>query len=221
MQDDALPVTELILIRHGETDWNVSQRIQGHIDIPLNVQGEIQAELTGRRLGREHQKAPFAALVSSDLGRTVQTAEAIRRHTGLRIHEDRRLRERCYGVLEGLETHELDQKHPEVHRAWRSRDPSYVIPQGESLGGFFERCLDVMLDIVRQWNGLRIIVVTHGGVLDMAYRMATELPLEQPRHFKLLNASLNTIRFTGLRFELVDWADDTHLQPADDDVTVA
>jgi probable phosphoglycerate mutase len=215
-------VTEIILIRHGETDWNAEQRVQGHIDVPLNVTGEIQAELTGRRLRAEHAKTPFGALLASDLSRAVQTAEAVRRHTGLPIREDARLRERCYGILEGTYTKDMAKKFPEINRAWRSRDPEFVIPQGESLVGFFERALDVLLDIVRDWHGQRVVVVTHGGFVDIAYRIATETPLDQPRSFKLLNASLNTIRFGGERFELSEqWADDSHLQRTQDDVTVA
>src|SRR3954468_3280055 len=90
--------TKIVLVRHGETKWNVEQRIQGQGDSPLTETGIEQARLIGRRLGREH----FDRLVSSDLGRAMQTAAEIGQLTGHAVDADPRLRERHFGAGEGL-----------------------------------------------------------------------------------------------------------------------
>ena len=97
----------ICLVRHGETAWNAERRLQGHIDIPLNPRGLSQAEATARSLARAGER--FAALYSSDLQRARQTAEAVARAHGLAATHDARLRERHYGVLQGLTFDEAER----------------------------------------------------------------------------------------------------------------
>jgi probable phosphoglycerate mutase len=202
-------MTDLALTRHGETDWNQVKRIQGSTDIALNAHGLEQARKLAQRLAAE----TVDVLVSSDLLRARQTAAAIADKTGRHIDLDPRLRERNYGVLEGLTAEEIRVRHPIAFEHWRARTPDFVFPNGESLRQFYERVQTALTDIARRYAGRRVVIVTHGGVLDCAYRLATGTPLDAPRIEALLNASLSRLRFdekTG-SFAVVAWGDVSHL----------
>jgi probable phosphoglycerate mutase len=200
-------VTELILIRHGETDWNAEQRIQGHLDIPLNSAGLAQAEAIGERF----RDIDIDALVSSDLRRAVQTVAPISQSRELPVLRDARLRERNLGVLQGKTREEAQQFAPEAFEAFRSRAEDAVLPEGESLTEFAGRVIGVLMALTQTHQGKRVVAVTHGGVLDVAYRHATGMPLAGPRNFPIHNASVNTFRADGPEFELVSWSDVSHL----------
>ena len=205
-------MTVFVLVRHGETEWNRQRRVQGHIDIPLNGAGQEQARRLGIRVGAEHAREPIAALLTSDLARAEQTAAAISSATGVASQRDARFRERSFGVLEGLELHEMESRHPEVFRRWRAREPDYVLPAGESLRQFIDRVEAGLRDWALRVPRGRLMVATHGGVLDVVYRLATGLSWQAHREHQLLNASLNTVALDGGTFRLVDWGDDAHLQ---------
>jgi len=207
--------TELVLIRHGVTAWNRERRFQGLIDIPLDDEGRSQAVRTGRRLAGMRA----GALYSSDLARARQTAEPIAAACGLVLRVDARLRERHYGGFEGCTHDDIQRNRPDAWRRWRAREPDFELPGGgETLRGFHARVRAAMLEIAGRHPGQTVIAVTHGGVLDCAYRIATGMPLEAPRTHDLLNASLNRIAWDGRAFELVAWGDVAHLDDALDDV---
>lgn len=209
------PHTELVLIRHGVTAWNRERRFQGQIDIPLDDEGRSQAARTGRRLANW----PLGMLYASDLARARQTAEPIAEVHGIEARVDVRLRERHYGEFEGRTHDELQRDEPHAWRRWRSREPDFALPGGgESLRAFHARVAAVLGELVRRHPGETVVVVTHGGVLDVAYRLATGLPLEAPRTHDLLNASLNRVAWDGGGFRLIAWADVAHLEDALDDV---
>lgn len=211
--------TTIVLVRHGVTDWNRARRFQGQIDIPLNEEGRRQAELTGQRFGSDPQRLRIAAVHTSDLSRAAQTAEPIARALGLPLRNDPALRERHYGAFEGRTHDELARDQAEAWRRWRARDPDFVLPGGgESLRAFHERVEQALLGLARNNPGATVVAVSHGGVLDCAFRIAAGLPLDSPRSHDLLNASLNRIAFDGERFRLIDWADISHLAEALDDL---
>lgn len=207
--------TELVLVRHGETAWNRARRIQGHIDIELNDVGHRQARRAGRRLATE----PIAAIISSDLLRARQTADAIAQACRLPIEIDARLRERAFGAFEGRGHAELQRDCAADYARWRSREPDFALPGGgESLAGFQQRVEQVLHEITERHAGARVVVVTHGGVLDAAYRIGSGLAITAPRTVDLLNASLNRLRRVQGRFELAGWADVAHLAETLDDI---
>ncbi len=214
LTDNASPVTTVLLIRHGETAWNAERRLQGHLDIALNPEGERQAALLGAALALE----PIDHIVSSDLQRARQTAEAIAATRGARVGTDPALRERCYGGFEGLLYSEIAARFPRDFAAWQARDVDAVLPpgknRGESFRAFFERTTGAIAAHAAAHPGKTIAVVAHGGVLECAYRAALGLSLETPRDFKVLNASVNrfVVEEGGLR--LVSWGEVSHLQPA-------
>ena len=113
-------MTELILVRHGETLWNRERRMQGQTDTPLSAIGRAQAQAVGQRLARH----PFVALYSSDLTRAWDTAAAIARASGREVRREPALRERTFGVFEGLTYEEMAQRYPDEHARFSTRDPA-------------------------------------------------------------------------------------------------
>jgi probable phosphoglycerate mutase len=206
--------TNILLIRHGETAWNAERRLQGHLDIPLNDEGERQARLLAETLALE----PIDLLVSSDLGRARQTAQTVAALRGMPLQIESGLRERCYGGFEGLLYTEIEQRFPSEFAAWQARDIDAILPdgknRGESFRQFYARATEAILDLARKNLGRTLALVAHGGVLECAYRMAGNLPLETPRDFKVYNASINRFRVDDGKLVLVSWGEVSHLRPA-------
>lgn len=200
-------MTQLILIRHGETTWNRERRMQGHTDTSLSDTGRAQAAAVGRRLANQQ----FAALYSSDLMRAYDTASAIAPHIGLPIVRDAALRERTFGIFEGLTSEEIAQRHPEENARFQTRDPDYAMPGGESSRQFYQRSLSCLEGIAAKHAGETVVVVTHGLVLDTLYRAAHKLALEIKREAPLLNASLNTFHRAEAVWSMLVWGDVEHL----------
>jgi probable phosphoglycerate mutase len=203
-----LAYTHLIVIRHGETAWNRERRLQGQIDIPLNETGRAQARALAEALAGE----PIDAVYTSDLGRAMETAAPLAETLGLQVRRERRLRERCYGDLEGMTYAEVAEKRPEDFARWQARVPDYAPPTGESLREFHDRAVEVALSLSRRHPGERIALVAHGGVLDCLYREAMGMTLEAPREHELLNASVNRLRCDSANLTLLQWADVSHLE---------
>ena len=200
-------VTEIVLIRHGETSWNTEGRIQGQLDIPLNESGLAQAVAVGRRLGKER----LDAIYSSDLERAMQTAGAVERTGGREIRREPRLRERHFGALQGLTGEEAQDRQPGAWQAYKVRGADHDLGGGESLAAFSRRVIGFVGEVLRTHAGGRILLVSHGGVLDMAYRHATGMPLDAPRSFPIYNASVNILIHDRGRWEIAAWGDVSHL----------
>ena len=219
-------MTELILVRHGETAWNTERRLQGHIDTPLNHEGKRQAQALAAMLASLAGgigAAPFARLFSSDLDRTFQTARPIGDLLDLEIIRDPRLRERCFGAFEGLSHDEVKERYPQAWVQWQAREVDARYPAGErqaeTLTEFTGRVRDALVDIASTHPGQRIIVVTHGGFLDSAYRLATGMSLSQARNFDVRNASINRFEWneaSGL--QLLEWGVVAHLATSMDEI---
>jgi probable phosphoglycerate mutase len=203
-------VTRIIAIRHGETDWNVATRIQGQLDIALNEAGRRQV----RRLAAALAGEGLDAVYSSDLARARETARAVAGKAGLEVRTDSGLRERGFGVFEGLTFAEIEQRYPDDARRWRQRDASFGPGGGETLAGFFERVVESVAALAARHRGQHIAVVAHGGVLDALYRAATRVALDAPRTWQLGNASINRLLASDAGLTLVGWADSLHLEDA-------
>jgi probable phosphoglycerate mutase len=201
-------VTHILAIRHGETDWNLQQRLQGHTDIPLNPKGHEQA----RRLAEALRDETLHAIYSSDLNRAVATADALARQRGLQIRQDPAFRERGFGSFEGLTYAEVDERWPEQAERWRRRDLTFAPPGGETLPAFHERCVQALLALVGAHAGQTIAVVAHGGVLDAWYRAASRAGLQAPRTWAMPNAAINRLMVADEGLMLVGWNDSLHLE---------
>lgn len=208
--------THLLVIRHGETAWNAEHRIQGHLDIPLSAAGVHQAARLAERLARE----PVDAVYSSELARAWLTALPFAQRLGLEVRPEPRLRERCFGIFEGLTLDEIATRHPEEFRQWRGRDPGWAMEGGETGQQLIDRVLEALHDIAGRHRGQTVAIVTHGGVLDVAYRAARALDWDAPREHQMLNASINRLRvtFSPPALAMLDWADVAHLGDTRDEI---
>ena len=205
-----MDATRIIAIRHGETAWNVDSRLQGHLDIPLNDVGLWQARQAALALADE----PIDAIYSSDLPRAWVTARAIAETTHAPLAAHQGLRERSFGVLQGHTFEELEAKEPEQAYRWRKRDPAFAPEGGESLIALRERITTTTYALAAQHMGGQIVLVAHGGVLDVLYRAATRQDIQAPRTWQLGNAAINRLLWTPDGLSLVGWADTQHLDNA-------
>ncbi|QHE84201.1 histidine phosphatase family protein [Hydrogenophaga sp. BPS33] len=203
-----MQVTRILAVRHGETAWNVDGRIQGHTDIALNEKGRWQAEQLALALRDE----PIAAVYASDLGRAFDTAQAVGRLKGLEVAPHKGLRERHFGRFEGLSWAELERRWPAEALAWRKRMPDFAPAGGESLEQLQRRIIPTVLDLASRHPGEQVLLVAHGGVMDILYRAATRLELTAPRSWELPNAAINRLLWSPEGLTLVGWADTLHLQ---------
>jgi len=203
--------TRILAIRHGETDWNVDGRIQGQLDIPLNATGQWQVH----RLALAVADEGIDAVYSSDLLRAFETAQSVARGCGQPIVTDVGLRERGFGIFEGLSYAEINQRWPEQAERWRKRDPDFGAEGGETLRDFSTRSLATVERLAALHPGQTIAVVSHGGVMDCLYRAAARVALDAPRSWQLGNAAINRLLYTPQGFTLIGWSDVHHL---DDDV---
>lgn len=206
-----MQVTRILAVRHGETAWNRDTRIQGHTDIALNPHGQWQASRLAEALADE----PIAAVYASDLQRAQETARAVARVHNKPVSTHSGLRERGFGRFEGHTWAELEARWPEESTAWRKRVPEFSPPGGESLLQLRERVVNTVTELAARHPGEQVLMVAHGGVLDILYRAATRLELQAPRSWELPNTAINRLLWSPEGLSLVGWADTTHLQSAD------
>jgi probable phosphoglycerate mutase len=202
--------TRILAIRHGETAWNVDTRLQGHLDIPLNETGLSQAQHLARALA---ESEAMDAVYASDLSRALTTAQAIAQAVGQTVTTHMGLRERHFGAFQGRTYHEIETELPDHAWHWRKRTPDWTPPGGgESLVALRERVVATVSDIAAHHTGQNIVLVAHGGVLDILYRAATHLTLQAPRTWQLTNTAVNRLLWTPEGLTLVGWGDTRHLE---------
>jgi probable phosphoglycerate mutase len=207
------------IVRHGETPWNAERRLQGHQDIPLNELGLAQAEAAACYLACRHQQTPFSAIVSSDLQRAWQTAAVIGQALALPVDAAPSLRERHYGDFEGKTPAEARQFDEVAYDALVTRGALMAAPgRAEPLDGMVARIEACLRTLVAQYVDQSMVLVTHGGVLDVLYRRAMGRALTGPRDAPIPNAGLNwldlTLRGDQLCWTMVAWGETSHLNDA-------
>jgi broad specificity phosphatase PhoE len=199
---------KLYLIRHGETDWNADGRIQGHTDVELNERGLEQARRLAARIPEE---GAFEAIYASPLRRAYRTAELVGEALKLPVTADARLLERSLGQLEGLTMSDIQEKFPEVYRAWHQGGTRPHIPDEESRELFAQRTREFIRDVRAKHGDGRVLAITHGGTITMLLMMGLNLEAEHPLPFHIDNASLNILQWgeRGVRLRLLN--DTCHL----------
>lgn len=210
-------VTSLLAVRHGETAWNRETRIQGQLDIPLSPLGAAQAS----RLAQALDGQGVDVIYASDLARARQTAEAVAQQLGLEVQLEPRLRERGFGLFEGLTWAEIETRWPAESERWRRRDPQFAAQGGESLQDFYARAVAAVEVLASRHPGQTVLIVAHGGVLDCLYRAAARQSLQAARTWTLGNASINRLLYSQSGLTLVGWNDDNHLAGLSLDDTAA
>ena len=200
----------MILVRHGQSTWNREHRIQGQLDPPLSGEGRRQAELLGRRLAGRR----FTGFFASDLKRAFETAEAIGSAIGLDPEPRPALREIYLGEWEGLRTEEIAQRFPEAWARWNEEPDWDVVPGGEGADRFETRVVAALDAILEGHAHGDLLVVTHGGVIQVALHRAVGRPSHGLFPFKIQNASISVIEHPDGRMVIAGSNDIAHLEPA-------
>lgn len=169
-------VRRLILLRHGQTEHNAENRMQGQIDTHLSEHGLAQARIAAVVMA---ERRPLA-IVSSDLTRAHDTALALSEATGLPVHTDARLRETNLGQWQGLTHHDVDEQFPGARATWRA-DATWAPPGGESRVDVAQRTAPVVRELVDElgdaWDERPVIVVAHGGAIAALTASLLDLPV--------------------------------------------
>jgi probable phosphoglycerate mutase len=153
---------QVLLIRHGQTDWNASHRWQGHEPTHLNKQGHAEA----RRLADHLKDFPIDAVYSSDLPRAYETAKPLVVQHSLTLVKDERLREIDVGIFQGLTSDVMKIRYPTEYDRWQGSDDDYAPPNGESRNQLKARAAAAFDDITAKSFG-SIAIVTHGGTIRL------------------------------------------------------
>ena len=175
------------IVRHGETEWNILGRIQGHSDVPLSQNGRDQAHTVARRLAQ----APVDVAYCSDLSRASETARIILGDRNIPLHAIPELRERYYGVFEGLTLEERRGQYPEMFTASLVKDLDFAPKGGESARATCARMTNFIAGLRARHPEETVLIVGHGGSLKAAIIALMELPLEANWRFAMSNCSLS------------------------------
>jgi broad specificity phosphatase PhoE len=203
-------MTQLLLIRHGQSTWNAAGRIQGWANPPLDDTGREQAQKLARRLAAEGHT--IAAIYSSPLLRAKQTAEEIGLAFTLPVQTDDRLKEYNVGQLTGLTDPEVEQRFPEWIATFHRPGNKWVSPPGgENRDVFASRAVAVMSDIIASHPDHTVMVISHGGTLGVYLAHLLEMPIHRRLPFQFDNASLSIVKVTSQRIRLVKFNDTSHL----------
>ncbi len=202
----------LLLIRHGETDWNSQGRMQGRIDLPLNPRGIEQAQRLADRLANEEQ---IDFIYTSPLSRARATADILAKPCGLNPIPDLRLVERSIGKLEGMTLADFKQAYPELYQLWHESKDHFRLPEGETRQECHDRTQSFLEFLRRRHDGARIALVTHGGTLSLMLAACIGMDLTKRFPFRFDNASLSKVDLNSIvpRIDLLN--DTCHLNHMD------
>jgi len=153
--------TKLILIRHGQTDWNIKKKYCGSVDIGLNETGRKQI----RRLRDRLKSQKIDKVYASDKKRAIQTAEIIFKGREIELISD--LREMHFGVFEGLTYKQVMKKYASLYKKWLDDPFSITMPKGESLFSFKKRVIKAIRSIISKNRNKAVAVICHGGPISM------------------------------------------------------
>ena len=191
-------ITEFIVVRHGETDYNNSLRFQGQIDIPLNQKGIEQAEKVAGFL----KDIPLQAIYSSSLKRARTTAEIIGRVKGIEPQTTDALREMSFGIWENMNSSDIQKKYAKEWKDFFASPASTKIPQGESMSDVQKRAYPVVQQILDQYPEGDVAFVAHGGIIRVLICTMLGLDLNRAWHLHVGNASVTCFYYWGRSYTL-------------------
>ena len=185
-------MTDLLIWRHGQTEWNASRRVQGQLDSALDETGLAQARLYSSAIAARNP----TLIISSDLKRASVTAQALADVTGLPVQLDPRLRERFYGPWQGLTSDEIRARNPDLFATWRTRAEE-DLPGIESLDDLGKRAAAAFADAASQASSGVAVIVSHGGAIRAGVAAFLGWPVEAGQTLRvLLNCHLAHLRHT-------------------------
>ena len=205
-----LSPARLILVRHGQSTWNREHRIQGQLDPPLSDEGRQQAALLGARLAGRR----FAGFYASDLKRAFETAEGIGARLGQAPEPNQSMREIYLGEWEGLRTDEIAGRFPEAWASWVEEPDWDCVPGGEGAAAFDARVGSALEQVLTRHPHGDVLIVTHGGVIQVALHRVVGRPSRGLFPFKIQNASISVIEKREGRMVIGSVNDVGHLEPA-------
>lgn len=202
--------TRIVLIRHGETSWNRDKVFRGRADVPLNEEGLSQAAMTGEALSEVALNAVF----SSPLERARQTARAVADRHGLEVQEDPAFTDINFGEWQGVPHREVEQRYPEEYCNWRERPHCLAVPGGETLAEVRERAWRRLEELVAEWEGRTVAVVSHRVVLKLLLLSALGLENRDFWRLKQDTCAINVVDYSeGYGFVLNRFNETCHLKP--------
>jgi broad specificity phosphatase PhoE len=201
-------MTCIILVRHGQTEWNRVERFRGHADVPLNETGLGQAEATGQRIAEEWQPT---AIYSSPLSRAVKTAEAIAKHYNLPVQTHPDLTDIDYGEWQGLTPDEAQERWPEAVHAWYNKPESACIPGGETLASLRQRAMCTVNELASHHIGQTIVLVGHTVINRIILLGVLGLGNERFWHIRQDTCAINVFEAEKNDFILVSMNDTCNL----------
>ena len=194
----------LLLVRHGETDWNAEQRFIGRTNLPLSQKGKRQAHALAQRLTEEH----VDVIYTSDYQRASQTASIIAESLQKPVTKDERLRELDFGRWEGLTMDQIQKSHPGEFTRWMA-EPRTSPPDGESLFQLHARVNSLLNELLSNHQNDTVALVAHGGTFQILLLIALDIPLRNGWYFYMYNGALSELRFHDRKAALV-YLNDTH-----------
>ena len=186
-------MSRLILVRHGQTDWNLKKRILSWQNIPLNEEGLRQSRGACQRL----EKEIFSLIYSSELGRAIQTAEIIARDYGLDIIRDKRLNEMNQGDWDGLHDWEALEKYPIMYKQWLEDPTKVVPPNGESIKTLESRVEDFINMLETRHPAENVCVVTHEMVIGAFLCLVEGINFSLIRRLKTPNGQIRILNISA------------------------
>ena len=184
-------MTKLILVRHGQTEWNHNLKYQGHSDTCLSAIGKQQARLLARRL----QEVPFTAVYASDLQRAFDTAQIVAVSHNLAVQVMPQLREIKFGNWEGLTSAEIEARWPDGIRRLYTEPETLAIPGGETFLQVRERAVAAIQTLVQRHSQDTVVVVSHGGTIRTIICTALGMSLNQVWSIRQDNTAVNVLEF--------------------------
>tara|TARA_E500000331_G_C17082781_1_gene637660 strand:+ start:187 stop:813 length:627 start_codon:yes stop_codon:yes gene_type:complete len=199
---------KLIFVRHGQTSWNLQRKLQGQLDIPLDDSGIIQTKLLCSRFKTEKIDIIF----SSPLQRALDTALPVANFFNLGVICSGLISERNFGIIQGIKLKEIDQDVDKQIILKKTIDPTYKPKMGESLEELQNRIFKFLGFLNMLDNSLKVLCITHGGILDLIYRFSQNEAINAPRKWKIPNTGVNVFDYSNGKLLLKNWADTRHLE---------
>lgn len=191
-------MTEIILVRHGETEWNIGDVFRGRIDIGLSETGLKQAALLGKYL----KNIKIEAIFSSPLKRALSTAEEINRYHDLEIIPTNGLIDYDFGEWQGISRQEIKTRYTELYNEWNTHPERVKIPGGETLNDVRNRALGFINDLTNKYRGT-VILVSHRVVIKVIICALLELDNSHYWNIEQDTCGITTFTFENNRFTLI------------------
>lgn len=184
-------MNRLYLLRHGESEWNILNKIQGQKNTNLTDRGIIQAKQAAKRL--MHEK--IDTIFSSDLNRAFDTAKVIGEFLNLDVNSLKELREISFGVWEGLTTNEIKEKYRNEHIVWMTKPHNLILPNAESLIDLQERLLGIVNNLIKKNSNKNILIVSHGASIKALILGILGIDISMYNKLSISNTGLSIIEY--------------------------